>query len=51
MYMCTAVLYTPYDTSSTEQTGDITTFSQFEEGDLLSETREDGESGDKYDYD
>ena len=51
MYMCPVVTYTPYDTSSKEQTGDITTFAQFEEGGLLSETCEDGESGDKYDDD
>ena len=32
MAMCSAVLYTPYDISSREQTGDIITFSQFKEG-------------------
>ena len=34
-----AVSYTHYDTSSREQTGDIITLSQFEEGNLLSETQ------------
>ena len=43
--------YTPYATYSKEQTGDIITFAQFEEGNLLSETREDTESGDKSDDD
>ena len=43
------VSYTPYDTSSKEQTGNIITFAQFEEGGLLSETRDYAESGDKYD--
>ena len=33
-----AVTYTPYDTSSREQTGDIITFTQFEGGNLSSET-------------
>ena len=43
------VLYIPCDTSSKEQTGNIITFTQFEEGYLVSETRNDAESGDKYD--
>ena len=43
------VTYTPYDTSSKEKTGDVITFAQFEEGDLLTETRNDTESGDKSD--
>ena len=42
-----AVTYTPYATSSKEQTGDVITFAQFEEGDLLTETRNDTESGDE----
>ena len=46
-----AVTYTPYATSSKEQTGDVITFAQFEEGNLLSETRNDTESGDKFDSD
>ena len=49
MSMRPAVTYTPYATSSKEQTGDIITFAQFEEGDLLSETRNDTESGDESD--
>ena len=47
MAMLQAVSYTPYATSSREQTGNINTFTQFEERDLLSETRENRESGDK----
>ena len=42
-----AVTYTPYTTSSKEQTYDVITFAQFEEGNLLSETRNDTESGDE----
>ena len=42
-----AVTYTPYDTSSKEQTGDVITFAQFEEGNLLSDTHNDTESGDE----
>ena len=49
MAMRTFVTYTPCATSSREQTGDIITFAQFEEGNLLSETRENAESGDKSD--
>ena len=41
MSMRPAVTYTPYATSSKEQTGDVITFAQFEEGDLWSETRND----------
>ena len=48
MVMRPAVTYTRYATSSKEQTGDIITFAQFEEEDLLSETRDDAESGDEY---
>ena len=51
-----SVSYTPYATSSREQTGNIIMFTQFEEGgllsetqNLLSETRYDMESGNKYD--
>ena len=47
--MRTAVSYTPYDKSSKEQTGDIITFTHFEERNLLFETRDDIESGDEYD--
>ena len=39
--------YTPYATSLKEQTGDVITFSQFEKGDILTETRNDAESCDK----
>ena len=34
-----------------EQTGDKSTFPQFEEGNILSETRNDAESGNDYDDD
>ena len=44
-----AVTYTQYATSSKEQTGDVITFAQFEEGGLLSETHNDTESNDEYD--
>ena len=44
-----AVTYTPYATSSKEQTGDVITFTQFEEGNILTETCNDAESGDEYD--
>ena len=36
-----SVAYTPYATSSKEQTGNIITSAHFEEGGLLSETSED----------
>ena len=42
-----AVYYITYATSSREQTGDIIMFEQFEEGDLLSETSNNTESGNK----
>ena len=51
MAMCPAVSYIPCATYSKEQTGDIITFKQFEEGNLLSDTCEDTESGDKSDDD
>ena len=44
-----AVTSTPYATSSKEQTGDVITFTQFEDGNILNETCNDAESGDKYD--
>ena len=47
MAMSPTVSYIPCATSSKEQTGDITTFAQFEGGNLLSETRNDAESSDK----
>ena len=36
-----SVTYTPYGMSLREQTGDIITFTQFEEGNILTETRND----------
>ena len=51
MDMRSSVTYTPCATSSREKTGDIITFDQFEEGDLLSETRNHAEIGDKSDGD
>ena len=44
-----AVTYTPYVTSSKEQTGDVIMFAQFEEGNIWTETCNDTESGDKTD--
>ena len=41
------VTYTPYATSSKEKTGDVITFAQFEQVNLLSETINDTESGDE----
>ena len=38
MAMQSAVSYIPYATSSKKQTGDIIMFTQFEEGNLLSES-------------
>ena len=35
------VTYTPYATSSKEQTGDVIKFAQFEEGNLITENRND----------
>ena len=43
------VTYTPYAASSKEQTGDIITFAQFEEGTSISETRNDTEISDESD--
>ena len=47
--MSPAVMYTPYAESSKEQTGNVITFAQFEEGNLLTETCNNTESGDKSD--
>ena len=44
-----AVSYIPYAISSWEQNGDIITFRKFEEGDLISDTRNNTESGNKSD--
>ena len=43
------VTYTLYATSLKEQTGDVITFTQFEEGNILTETRNNPESGDESD--
>ena len=43
------VTYTPYATPSKEQTGDVITFAQFDEGNLLTETHNNTESGDESD--
>ena len=51
MDMRPAVSYIPCAASPREKTGDTTTFAQFEEGNLLSETRDDAESGDESDDD
>ena len=45
-----AVTYTLYATSSKEQNGNIITFAQFEEGNILTKTCTDAKSGDKSDY-
>ena len=47
MAMRPAVTYTLYATSPKEQTGNVITFAQFEEGNILTETRNDAESGDE----
>ena len=44
MVMRPAVTYTPYAISLKEQTDDVITFTHFEEGGLLTETRKDTES-------
>ena len=44
-----AVTYTLYATSSKEQTGNVITFAQFEEGNLITETRNNTESDDESD--
>ena len=49
MDMRLAVLYTPYATSLKEKTGNIITFTQFEEGRLLSGPCDDAEIGEKSD--
>ena len=41
------VRYTPCVISSKEQTSDLITFAQFEEGNILTETLNDAESGDE----
>ena len=49
MVMCPSVTYTPYATFPKEQTGDVITFTQFEEGNIITETCNDEESGDECD--
>ena len=49
MAMRPAVTYTLYTTYSKKQTGYVITFAQFEEENMLTETRNDTESGDKSD--
>ena len=49
MAMRPSVTYTPCATSLREQTGNIITFTQFEEGNSPSENRNDVESGDESD--
>ena len=43
------VTYTPYATSLKEQTGNLITFANFEEGNILTETRNNAENCDKSD--
>ena len=43
------VTYTPYAASSREQTGNVITFTNFEEGEILTETRNNAESCDESD--
>ena len=49
MEMRLEVMYTPYATSLREQTGGVITFAHFEEGNILTETCNDAESGDESD--
>ena len=49
MALSPVVSYITCATSSRGKTGDIITFTQFEEGNLLSETRDDAESCDESD--
>ena len=49
MVMPPAVTYTPYATSPKEKTGDVITFTKSEEGNILTETRNNAESGDESD--
>ena len=49
MAMRPEVTYTPYATSSKEQTCNVITFAHFEEGNLLTETINDTESSDESD--
>ena len=49
MDMCPSVSYSYYATSPKGKTGDITTFAHFEQGNLISESFNDAESGDESD--
>ena len=49
MAMRLTVTYTPYATYSKEQTGNVIKFAQVEEGNLISETLNNTESGDESD--
>ena len=49
MAMRPTVTYNPYATSSKEQTGNVITFAQFEEENLISETCNDTKSDNQYD--
>ena len=49
MAMRLTLTYTPYATSSKEQNSDVITLAQFEEGNLISETRNDTEIDDESD--
>ena len=49
MAMRPEVTYTPYVTSSREQTGDVITFAHFEEGNIFTETCNNVESGNESD--
>ena len=51
MSMCLSVIYIHYAKSSKEKTGNIITLAQFEDGDLVSETSDNAEIGDKSDDD
>ena len=49
MAMCPAITYTLYATYPKEQLCDVVTFAQFEEGNILTKTRNNAVSGDKSD--
>ena len=49
MAMRPVVTYTPYGTSLRERTGDVITFTQFEEGNIMTKNCNDAETGTKYD--
>ena len=45
------MVYTPCDTSSREQTGNVIMFTQLEDGNIWTKTHNNVESGEKSDYD